>query len=193
MHFLLASYIADIPEVEGLLGVKRGNKTFSSCHICYARREQFPSYRQYLKRSTMATVQLVKSLHYNDGRFEEEEALRQNLMLPVLPVLSSFPFVGIHKSVELYSILRVDSMHVRPLGVSKMLKECLTNTLGDDTITTDVFKNAKGEAKSYKQIKGNFLHVLNAFLKETESISSAFGLTIDFRKGDDFGSHTVFF
>lgn len=30
MHFLLASYIADTPEVEDLLGVKQGNKPFSS-------------------------------------------------------------------------------------------------------------------------------------------------------------------
>lgn len=38
MHFILASYIADIPEDEDLLGFSRENETFIPFHICDASR-----------------------------------------------------------------------------------------------------------------------------------------------------------
>lgn len=74
-----------------------------------------------------------------------------------------------------------------------MLKECLINMLKIDKETTDVFKNAKGKAKSYKQIRENVLHLLHAFLKDSERISGSFDFTIDFSKGDSLKSHTGLF
>lgn len=110
MHFLLSSYITDILETDNLLGDKRRNKTFSSCHICYTKKN-FLGYTQSLKRNALATVQLVQSLHCNYERSEVQETLRENSMLPVLPMLSSLPFMEIHRSVELYSIFLVEPMH----------------------------------------------------------------------------------
>lgn len=106
--FLIGFFIADVPEAEDLLGVERGIKKFFSRHTCYARREKVLSFPQFHKRSTMFTVQLVQSLQCNERRSEVEEKLRNNSKLPVLPALSSFPFVGIHRLVELYSLFRVD-------------------------------------------------------------------------------------
>lgn len=52
-------------------------------------------------------------------------------MLTTAPILSIFPFAGVHPSVKLYAIFRFEPMHVLSLGVSNMIKECLVNILGD--------------------------------------------------------------
>lgn len=62
MHLLLSSYVVDIPEAEDLHGLKRGNKTFYRCHLCYASRELFSGYTASPKRSAMVTFKLVESL-----------------------------------------------------------------------------------------------------------------------------------
>lgn len=74
-----------------------------------------------------------------------------------------------------------------------MLRECLLSILGDDKRSTGVFKDAMRGAKSYKQIKSNAFHPLKAVLKETERIPDAFGLIVDFSKGDGLRSHTGLF
>lgn len=191
-HFLLASHVADILKAEDLPGVKRLNKNFSSCHICYVRREQFFGCTQSLKRNTTVTVQLVQSLCCSEMRSAVKEMLRKNWMLPALPVWSSFPFVRIQKLIKLYSMFRVEPMHVLSLGARKMLKECLKSMLGDDNGTTDVFKTAKRRNKSFKQITRNLLHLLNEFLTETERVSVGSRLTIDFQKVTDWKVILVF-
>lgn len=74
-----------------------------------------------------------------------------------------------------------------------MLKDYLISMLRDDKRTKDIFKNVKGDAKSYKQITRNVLHSLSAFLKETERIFGGLSLTIHFSRGDVFGSHSGIF
>lgn len=87
-------------------------------------------------------MQLVQSFQRDDRIPEVEKPLRKISMLPLLPVLSSFLFVGIHRLHEPYFILRVGPLHVPLLGVSKMLNDCLKCMVGDVKRTTDVFKDA---------------------------------------------------
>lgn len=42
-HIQFTSYIADIPECENMLSVKRGNRIFSPCHICLESKEDLKS------------------------------------------------------------------------------------------------------------------------------------------------------
>lgn len=76
MRFLLASYTADTPEGERLLGVKRRNKIYSPCHVCYFGQKQFFGYTQSSKCSAQATVQLDQSLQYIDRISEVDETLQ---------------------------------------------------------------------------------------------------------------------
>lgn len=43
LHFLLTSYVANLPKAEYLLAIKRGSQTFMSCHICTISKDDFPN------------------------------------------------------------------------------------------------------------------------------------------------------
>lgn len=57
MHFKVASFIADISKAEDLLGVKRGNRTFSPCRTCLLRQPHDPHYN--LNTNTYLSFVLV--------------------------------------------------------------------------------------------------------------------------------------
>lgn len=69
-----------------------------------------------------------------------------------MPVLLLFSFVGIHPSVEIYSLFHLDPMHVLSLGINKPLKECLVTTLGDSKRTKSVLKRIQVAAESLGQL-----------------------------------------
>lgn len=62
MHHLLSSNVADIFEAESLLGVKRVNKTFYPCHMCYTSWKLFSGCTSSHERNSMVTIKLILSL-----------------------------------------------------------------------------------------------------------------------------------
>lgn len=65
LHLMIASYVADIPEIEGLLSVEPRNQTFMLCHWCKTNRKDLASFttaqRRYKSR-TKAALEKTKSL-----------------------------------------------------------------------------------------------------------------------------------
>lgn len=104
MHFLVASFIADISGLENLRWVKRGNRTFSPCHTCFISCNEFSECTrasQQTMASLMKILQDPQSLYLND---QSEDLLEKFSMHPFAPVLHSFLFVGVHKSVGSYAL-----------------------------------------------------------------------------------------
>lgn len=95
-----------------------------------------------------------------------------------------FPIVGIHPCVDIYAIHRIKPMNILFLGVSKILKECLTNFLEGSERTTKNMKTFKGNFKSYKQVKNFFISNLNLSLREKFQTPLWFGQQIDFSMGE---------
>ena len=127
-HLLLSSYIADIPEAEDLLSVKQNTSTESPCHRCIVRKENLLFCTNELERTAEKTRQLLRSITSNVNTIcssrDGVEEVNSLSMFSIPPVLSNFPLVGIHESVDIYAISRFEPLHNFPLGISKMLKEC---------------------------------------------------------------------
>lgn len=62
MHFLLTSYISDIPEAEDLLALKRGNETPSFCYRCLVETESMTGSAYAESRSMMQTRRHIDRL-----------------------------------------------------------------------------------------------------------------------------------
>lgn len=101
-HFLLTPYIADIPESEEMLSVKRGTRTLSPCHNCLVTNNDFNFNKCGKQTSSKKTLKLL----YDKGKSSSlaEEQLHQRSMLPLAPVLCRFLFIGVHRSVGLYTV-----------------------------------------------------------------------------------------
>lgn len=103
-HFLRSSHVSDIPEAEDLFFVKSGNKTFFPCHMCHASRSIFSGCISLVpKRNAKVTLMLIEILHVCHEGLPANKTLHKYSMLSAAPFLSSFPFTGIHLSVEVYS------------------------------------------------------------------------------------------
>lgn len=54
-------------------------------------------------------------------------------MLPILPSLAKCPMNIVHQCVDVYRIFRVEPLIVLSLAISRVLKECLTRMLRDES------------------------------------------------------------
>lgn len=86
-------------------------------------------------------------------------------MRPVLLVLHTFSTVEAHRSVEIYAVLRLESMHVLSFGVSRLLKKCLINMLSDDMKTVIALRKSDEDSRPFNQNKRIVLSELNKFLR----------------------------
>lgn len=59
VHFMLSSYIADLPEAEDMCSVKRGSRTFSPCHRCLVSRDQLAMSTKAPRRRVSETLQVL--------------------------------------------------------------------------------------------------------------------------------------
>lgn len=182
LHFVLSSYVSDTPEAEDLLGVKRGNNTESPCHRCNVSRDQMPFSTCERYRCTEESRQIIKAIDGNVATAFDK--LKQMSMLPLLPVLSSFPLVAIHPCNDIYNIFRFEPMHFLSLGISKMLKECAVEMLKDENRTTSAILSRAGEPRTFKFVRKRVLRCLNEFLRDVESSSRGYGLHVDFSSGE---------
>lgn len=46
-------------------------------------------------------------------------------MLPILSVLNNFPFVGVHRCIDIYVVSQIELLLSLSIGISKLLKRCL--------------------------------------------------------------------
>lgn len=67
---------------------------------------------------------------------EIEAKIVEESMLPVLPVVSMFPFMGIHPPFDVYANFRFEAKHCISEGIGRLLKERVVLTLGGDNRAT---------------------------------------------------------
>lgn len=144
LHLLLPSSVADLPEAGGLLSVRRGSRTFMPYYICIKTKQNLSNCTKAQPRSPAHTEQTFRKLESREGLLCCNETLKNVFLCPLLPVVSTFPFVGIRSLVGLYTMFRQKPMHVFSLGVSEMLKECLIAKLGDQRRMTSSIKSSRG-------------------------------------------------
>lgn len=61
-YFKLPSYVANVREVEDLLSVNLGARTYSPCHVCLARREEFSGCTSSEKRNVPHMPKLLRNV-----------------------------------------------------------------------------------------------------------------------------------
>lgn len=59
------------------------------------------------------------------------EIFKETSMHFRLPVLATFPFIGVHPCNDIYEIFRFDPMHNVFLGILKILHNCMSRMLSD--------------------------------------------------------------
>lgn len=96
---------------------------------------------------------------------ERSSPFVEKSMLPLLPVLSKFPFVGIQPSVNIYAMIQFEPMNGLSFGVGKMLKECIVLMLGSETITCFSVGYTNGNMRLFRSLKQTFLSTLNTFVR----------------------------
>lgn len=173
-HILLASYVADIPEPEDLLSMKRGSQTAFPCHGSPVKKGQLPQFTKERRR----TLQETKSLINRYCRTVNKKCFSDVTQLsfhPVMPMISTFPFLSIHSSVDIYSLFDFDPMNVLSFGVSWLLKKCLFAMLGDAERTTSAINTKSGSFRSLKSIKCFVLQSLNRLLRKVFCASPGIG------------------
>lgn len=81
--------------------------------------------------------------------------LNELSMLPVHPVLHSFPVVGVYSSVDIYTVM-VEPMNVLSLSISRLQKECLKHMLSNDKETTNAMSKPNRDPKLFSRIRESF-------------------------------------
>ena len=180
-HLMLSSYVADIPEAEDMLSIKRNTNTSSPCHRCLVGKESMSCVTDVAERSVGNNLKMFHSLKSGDE--EVTNNFKKLSMIPVPPVLNSFPFVGIHPSVDIYAIFGFEPMHNLSLGISKLLKECTVSYLKDDKRVRTSIETLSGEGRNVSLIRKSILSLLNCFLREVQYSSPGYGIHVDFSKG----------
>lgn len=191
MHLVVSSYLCDTPEAEDLLAVKRGTQCQSPCHVCLVRKEDLPFSCVGTGRSLKDTSIMVSRLNVRSPGIEEE--FQSKSMLSIPPILSQFPCMSLHPSVDIYTLFRYEPMHNLSLGISKLLKECCVYMLKDTERSSPAMCTMAGLPRSFNTIRKEILHCLNKLLRNVQRSSSGYGLHVDFSKGETAGRLSGFF
>lgn len=104
-------------------------------------------------------------------------------MRPISPVLMGFPMVCVHYSVDVYRTFRSDPMNLFSLAMSRLLKECTSIMLGDESMCTSAMMTGTGSSRTFKQVGESGLHQLNIFLTDLEQNSVGIDLLVGDSKG----------
>lgn len=104
-------------------------------------------------------------------------------MIPLPPVISKFPFVGIHPLFDIYSIFVFEPMQNLSLHISKLLKEFLVSYLKDYKKVRKSITTIYGEGKIMYLIKKPDVLLLNNFIRDVQWSSPGYLLNVDFYKG----------
>lgn len=103
-------------------------------------------------------------------------------MLPLSPVLSSFPFAGIYISVNIYSISWDGPMHCLSLGVGRRIIECIIYFVGDNHIERPAMGCQNGNMGWFKFMYRLVFSTLNAFLERCFRKAPGYKLKVIFFK-----------
>lgn len=95
--------MANIPESEDLLSLKRGSETVMPCHVCFAERHSLPLFTRTMRQTLKHTKSLLAGENGSGGQQDLETRVNLLSTHPISSVLSSFPFIGIHPLADLFA------------------------------------------------------------------------------------------
>lgn len=163
-YLLLASYIADIPESEDILAIKRDTQKVRPNHLCLLKRENHSVGGICTKRTLSKSFKILFEIDKKRKSVNaSENVLMEYSMHPPPSSLASFQFFGTHESVDIYSIFWVEPVHTLSLTFDCIDKECLVAMLTDTTRTSPEMETIPGVENPVSSIKRTVLAAPNTF------------------------------
>lgn len=183
-HFVIANYCCDIPEARDMLALKIGVNSTHRCHRCLVNSSDMSNSTTSKLRNIEETKdcrhQADKIILEGGTKTNARQCLDRCSLSEYKSFLESFPFVGCHELLDMYSIFTYEPLHNLFLGISKLLKELLSARLADGTLKSSVLKTKKGEPRSFEQIRPAVLNGINRILSCIQASNPGVGLRIDF-------------
>lgn len=191
-HPCIASYCCDLPESKDILPIKNGNSGRRNCHRCTAETMNFNKFTTCDRRRGGGTVSMIskaKKLREIGKNKEAEEILNEYSLVEFIPFLHEFPFLGEHEVLDIHCIFSFESLHNFHLGISRLLKACMSERLKSETLTTSNVPSKSGNARTatFRTVRMTVLAGVNKMLSHIQRYSPARGLKVDFSKGGASG------
>ena len=196
-HPCLGNIITDIPEGKDLASVLHGNKTELPCTRCLTRRDDLSLFSESpirlrtakevlrLQEKACALEEAIQKASRREERkrLREERTmlLRSRCVTPVRSALTLWPFLGLHPTLDLYQALTFEPMHNLPLGIGRLLKECLMLRMSSKELHSSEMLTAKDEPRTFFSIKSDVLYSINKTMQLIQTDSSSSGFSVDFQ------------
>lgn len=191
-HPCIASYVCDIPESKDIAPVRNGNSGTRNCHRCTAETNRFNTYTACPQRRGVETISLIHrawELRKLGRNREADDILREYSLTEFVPSFHDFPFMGKHRVLDFHSIFMFEILHNFHLGISRMLKTCLSERLKSTILKTAKVPTNGGNIRTacFRTVRMTILAGINRMLAHIQRYSPAKGLKIDFAKGGTAG------
>lgn len=191
-HPAIASYCCDLPECHDIVPVKNGNSSTRNCHRCNALTDQFNLNTASEKRNGMETTSLLKEAQKlrKTGKIREsDDLLNKYSLIDFLPFLAKFPFFGLDPVLDLHIIFSFEPLHNLFLGISRLLKSCLSERLRSLDFETSLIPTAAGKQRTvpFRTVRMTILMGVNKLLSHIQRYSPIPGSRVDFSKGGSSG------
>jgi len=180
---LFTSYCCDIPEAKDMSCVKHGTRGPRPCVRCMSSASDFETQRPCEVRDMSQTVMVRADLKRTGS--QDATCLEMFESLNVSTVQSFLEGIYLsHRTFlppDVYSIFTFESLHNLHLGISRLLKNCFTEYLHSNSVTTNPV-GARRYQRTLSSQRIQVLKVCNAILAEVENTYPASGLHVDFSK-----------
>ena len=192
-HPVIASYCSDLPECKDILPVKNGNSSKRNCHRCLAETKSFNDFTSISRRDGSKTVStILKSRDLRSaGKIDAAESLLSEYsLIDMIPFLQGFPFLGKHPVLDMHIMFSYEPLHNLYLGISKLLKVCLSERLKSTSHHTSSILTRAGNRRttSFRNVRMTILMGINKMLSHLQMFSPLQGTRIDFSKGGSSGN-----
>lgn len=161
-HPVLFSYVADLPEACDVGCTVRGH-----CPRCLASGKDMASPHTFEARSFTKTEEKLASLvSATDPSISKliQNRMWANGTTTVRPSLFSWPFMNLHRGLDLHSTFRYETLHNLHQGISKLLKTCLSDRLRSKNLTTSEYIDSRRKRKPLASMRTRFLEKANRVL-----------------------------
>lgn len=130
LHLMLESYVADI--LKAKIGSEFNEGLERRLYAPFVNRKSMNSHVIESPLEEICQKRNLFHLTFLARRNALQRGIRLLMSMPsMLRVLHTFPFIEVHKSVNIYSNFRFELMHTFFFGICRPLKECLFNYLDD--------------------------------------------------------------
>ena len=182
-HPALFSYVADTPEASDMLGTVHG-----VCARGHTKRLFLASTSDCKPREAARTIAMLDKsarlratgrrclLNAHVDRMWDEGYTQQ------IPAVFRWPFSQLHQGLDPYNVFRFEAMHNLDLGISKILKVCISDRLRSDELRSSEFLDSSGQSRTFKSLRTTILRSANAYLQLLQRDSPCIGARFDFSR-----------